>query len=273
MYQQMNENAQMGQATADVQQMPQENVQMQQMQQLPQQQQAQPMQNPSLKVLEDGLRELFGNNFDINDEEWQLALVEHLKQNREQNEQLAFALEQDPRLSQMLADVIQGKRNAHSAMARYFGRSYMNVEEGTPEYEEMMLADEERRSEMLRIADDRKEYERNLQESRPIIEGYCNEQGYEPSEFMELVWENLVLPILSGKYSPEVCRALDYALRYEQDVEDAFAAGDVKGRNTNIQRMREEFGDGMPKGLASVAPDIAPSTQRRNTLIESALEA
>ena len=106
-----------------------------------------------------------------------------------------------------------------------------------------------------------------------MIEGYCKEQGYEPAEFLELAWERLVLPILSGKYTAEVCRALDNALRYEQDVEDAFAAGDIKGRNTNIQRMRQEFGDGMPKGIASVAPDVAPPKQRRNTLIEAALEA
>ncbi|MBR6648451.1 MAG: hypothetical protein IKL29_03630 [Bacteroidaceae bacterium] len=262
MYQQMNENARPGQATADVQQMqPQENVELQQ------------QQTPSYHILEEGLREVFGENFDLNDEEMQLALIEHLRQNRKQNEVLAMALEQDPRLSQMLADMINGKRNAHSAMARYFGSDYMNIEEGTPEYEEMLLADEERRNELMRLADDRHEYEQNLQESKPIIENYCKEQGYDPSEFLELVWERLVLPILSGKYSAQVCQALDYALRYEQDVEDAFAAGDVKGRNTNIQRMRQEFGDGMPKGIASVAPEVAPPTQRRNTLIESALEA
>ena len=262
MYQQMNENAQMGQATAGVQQM-QPQVTMEQQQ----------MQTPQYEVLEEGLRRMFGANFDIGDEKTQMLLLEYLRQNKEQNEKLAFALERDPRLSQMLADMVDGKRNAHSAMARYFGRGFMDVQEGTPEYEEMLLADEERRNEMMQAAYDRREYEENLQESRPVIEGYCKEQGYEPAEFLELAWERLVLPILSGQYTAEVCRALDNALRYEQDVEDAFAAGDIKGRNTNIQRMRQGFGDGMPKGIASVAPDVAPPKQRRNTLIEAALEA
>lgn len=262
MYQQMNENAQMGQATAGVQQM-QPQVTMEQQQ----------VQTPQYEVLEEGLRRMFGANFDIGDEKTQMLLLEYMRENQEQNEKLAIALERDPRLSQMLADMVDGKRNAHSAMARYFGRRFMDFQEGTPEYEEMLLADEERRNEMMQAANDRREYEENLQQSRPVIEGYCKEHGYDPTEFLELAWERLVLPILSGKYTAEVCRALDYALRYEQDVEDAFAAGDIKGRNTNIQRMRQDFGDGMPKGIASVAPDVAPPKQRRNTLIEAALEA
>lgn len=64
----------------------------------------------------------------------------------------------------------------------------------------------------------------------------------------------------------------DHALTYEKDVEDAFAAGDIKGRNTNIQRMREDFGDGMPKGMSSVAPNIE-ARRKRNSLLEKALNA
>lgn len=222
--------------------------------------------------LEYGLKSFFGDDFDIGDDVSQEALLEHLFVNREQNERLADALGRDPRLAQMLADMVEGKRNAHSAMARYFGRSMMNLDEGSPEYEEMMQADEERREEVLRIANDRREYERNLEESRGVIENFCRERGYEPAEFMNSVWEKLAMPILSGNYSQEVCVALEHALNYEKDVEDAFAAGDIKGRNTNIQRLKEDFGDGMPKGLSSAAPD-ASRKRRRNSLIEDALNA
>ena len=86
----------------------------------------------SLATLESGLKELFGDDFDINDNVSQEALLQHLRVNREQNERLAGALERDPRLAQMLVDMIEGKRNAHSAMARYFGRSVMNIDENSP---------------------------------------------------------------------------------------------------------------------------------------------
>ena len=219
------------------------------------------------------LKEIFGNSFNLADKESQLLLVEHLRINREQNEKLALAIESDPRLSQMLSDMVKGRRNAHSAMARYFGRGFMNIHEGTPEYEEMLIADEERRNELLTLSNDRKLYERNLELSKPLIEQFCKERGYEPAEFLELAWERLVLPILSGDYNIEVCTALEHAINYDNDVEQAFEAGDIKGRNTNIQRLRREFGDGMPKGVSSVAPEIAPKPKRRNSLIESALEA
>ena len=219
------------------------------------------------------LKEFFGINFSLNDETSQKILLEHLRMNREQNEYLSEALDKDPRLAQMLSDMVQGKRNAHSAMARYFGRSMMKLEEGTPEFEEVMLADDERREEVYRLAKERREYEENLEKSKPLIEQFCKERGYEPADFMELIWECIVMPIMSGNYSYEVCTSLDNAINYDKDVEDAFAAGDIKGRNTNIQRLKENFGDGMPKGLSSVAPDISPLPKRSNSLIDKALEA
>lgn len=226
----------------------------------------------SLATLESGLKELFGDDFDINDNVAQEALLQHLRVNREQNERLAGALERDPRLAQMLVDMIEGKRNAHSAMARYFGRSVMNIDENSPEFEEVMRADEEHRDELLRNATERRNYEDNLNASRGVIENFCRERGYDAATFMNDVWDKLVMPILSGNYTYDVCTALEHAINYEQDVEDAFAAGDIKGRNTNIQRMKENFGDGLPKGMSSAAPD-ATAKRRRNPLIEDALQA
>lgn len=258
MYQETRGNAQMEPATAAVQplQLRETNV-----------------PNGNESDFEMKLKDFFGTDFQLNDEMSQNLLLEHLRINREQNEKLSEALERDPRLAQMLSDIVGGKRNAHSAMARYFGRSMMEMEEGTPEYEEMLLADDERREEVSRLAGERREYENNLEKSRPVVEQFCNERGYNPAEFFEAVWERIVQPIMAGNYSKEVCTALDNAINYEKDVENAFAAGDIKGRNTNIMRMQENFGDGMPKGMTSAAPEIAPKPRRSNSLIDTALEA
>ncbi len=223
-------------------------------------------------TLQNGLKRIFGENFNIDDARVQEALLEYLTQNREQNNLLAEVLQRDPRLAQMLVDIIDGKRNAHSALARYFGNSMGRIRQGTPEFEEMMQADEERREELMRAAADRRQYEDNLTASRSVIEDFCRQRGYDPADFMNNVWEGIAMPILSGNYTLAVCTALDNALNYENDVENAFAAGDIKGRNTNIQRMREEFGDGMPKGMSSVSPQ-APTKRRVNSLIEDALNA
>lgn len=219
-----------------------------------------------------GLKKVFGEDFSIDDRMSQDLLLHHLFQNKRQNERLQEVLESDPRLAQMLLDMINGKRNAAGAVARYFGRSFVEMDEDSPEYAEMIDADNERQLEAASLANDRQEYESNLRESQPVIEAFCRERGYNPADFMESVWENIVFPIMAGKYTAEVCTALDHALTYEKDVEDAFAAGDIKGRNTNIMRMKEEFGDGLPKGISSVAP-VTESKRKRNSLIEKALNA
>lgn len=226
----------------------------------------------SLDGFSEQLKSYFGEGFDIYDKLSQDLLLRHIALNNEQNQRLADALESDPRLAQMLVDMVEGKRNAHSAVARYFGRGFVSADEGTPEFEEMMLADEERKNEVMRLANDRREYEANLQESLTVIEEFCNEKGYDPSDFLDKVWEQLVFPIMSGRYTVEVCTALDHAMNYEKDVEDAFAAGDIKGRNHNIMRMKSDFGDGMPKGMSSVAPDVQQK-RPRNSLIQKALNA
>ena len=223
--------------------------------------------------LEEWLQEFFGKSFKLDSPESQEKLKAFFRSNVEQNERLASVLELDPRLAQLLSDVVQGKRSAHASMARYYGKSFLDFEEGTPEYEEMLRMDEERRNEAYEMARNRREYEANLERSRPAIENFCSEHGYEPAEFMDRVWEQLVFPILSGTYTPEVCQALEHAINYEQDVEDAFAAGDIKGRNTNIQRMKGDIGDGLPKGLQSAAPVDNTKRRKGNSLIEAALKA
>jgi hypothetical protein len=73
-------------------------------------------QNERLVAL-DGFNEklsaFFGGKFNLYDKLSQDLLMRHLVLNREQNEKLATMLERDPRIAQMLADVIDGKRGAH----------------------------------------------------------------------------------------------------------------------------------------------------------------
>ena len=224
--------------------------------------------------LEESMKEYFGDDFRLDDAQSQKKLKDFFYRNVEQNRQLASLLGADPRLAQLLADVVSGKRNAHAAMARYYGKSFLDFEEGSPEYEEMLMMDEERRREALELARNRRSYEDNLEASRPVIEQFCKERGYDPAQCMDCVWEQLVFPILSGSYSPEVCLALDHAVSYEQDVEDAFEAGNIKGRNTSIRRMQENFGDGLPKNMSSVAPPHAERQRpKRNSLVDAALNA
>lgn len=198
-------------------------------------------------------------------------LIGYINGSREQKNKLAEALQQDPRLAQMLADIVSKKRGAGSAMVRYFGRDLINAEEGTPEYDEIQAAEEERKSEMEAMEAGSQEYSSNLEASMPIVEEWCKEKGYQMDEFLDKVWETVISPIMSGNYSREVCELLDKGMNYDKDTADALAAGVVKGRNENINKLREEQGDGMPKGITSTAPE--KTTKARNPMLEAALQA
>jgi len=210
------------------------------------------------------LEDIEGYNPD--DEEGSAALlIDRLNASKEQKKKLADALNSDPRLAQVLADVVSGKRGAAGALVKYFGKDFLNAEEGTPEYEEIVKAEEERKAEQDANEASKKEYEANIEKTMPEVEAYCKEKGYDVDEFLNNAWEGIVKPILSGMYSRQVCEFIDKGSNYDNDVKAALEAGEVKGRNTNIHKMEERNGDGMPKAMGS-APVKKPKKQGNDVL-------
>jgi hypothetical protein len=86
--------------------------------------------------------------------------------------------------------------------------------------------------------------------------------------------EKVMGPVMGWEANDEVFGRLVKAVDYDKDVEDAFVAGEVKGRNMNINEMRAKPSDGMPKGLSSQAAPASERPMRKmNSLIEKALNA
>lgn len=187
--------------------------------------------------------------------------MDYLTRNRDANNKLAEVLQNDPRLAEMLSDVIKGKRGAAGSMVRYFGKDFLNAAEGTPEFEEIERAEAERKEEMEQIAASQKEYEDNLSRTMPEVEAFCKEKGYDVDEFLGKVWDSIIQPIMIGEYSRNLMTMLDNAVNYDNDVKDAMEAGKVAGRNENINKMRSNVTDGMPKNITTQQP--APSQPKK----------
>lgn len=227
---------------------------------------------PSNRDRLNGLLEEEIPGYDPSDEEGAAdMLYNYINGTREQRNKLADALYDDPRLAQMLADIINGKRGAAGAMTRYFGKDFLNAEEGSQEFYEIVAAEEERKKEQDAAEAGRKEYSDNLEATMPEVEAWCKENGRDVDEFLNGAWDRLISPILSGRYSREVCELIDHGLSYDKDTQDALAAGRVQGRNENINKMREERGDGMPKGITSAPPAEERRKRKRNSTIGAAL--
>ena len=201
--------------------------------------------------------------------------LKYIKEKKEFNQKMIDALAEDSRFAQAMVDVVNGKSKAPAALARYFGNAFLSAEDGSPEYEEMMRIEEERRTEAENIRKATEEYNKNFDESMKQIEPFAEANGVDADEFRMEIEDKILIPLLEGKWGTELLTMLKKALDYDKDTEDAFAAGEIQGRNTNINKMRTKASDGLPTGLSSQATPKAEEKPmvRRNSLIEKALNA
>lgn len=201
----------------------------------------------------------------------QMAL-DYIKELRSQNDRIIETISDDPRAAQMFADIVNGTRKPGAAIARYFGKGFM-ADEGTPEYDEMMAADEEFFNERESAKRAAEEHNAKMLDFLEWLEGELGEEEGAEGERMRRVYNEILIPLLDGVKDESLPGKLKKSLDYDKDVEDAFAAGEVKGRNTNINEMRSKVGDGMPKGLTSQAAPVEQPKRKRNRMLESALGA
>lgn len=198
-------------------------------------------------------------------------VVERAKKDAEMNQRLVDAFSKEPRLAKVFQDLVKGEKSAAYNFAKFFGKDFAAYEEGTPEYEDFMAGEEERLSEIKKAEDAKDLLDKNLDESEIVIDEYCKANNLDADEFRAKI-DAILMPILDGVISKETCKALDRAVNYENDTKDAYDAGVIEGRNTNINAMRDDKGDGLPKGLGSQKVQDKKK-KPSNSLIALAMEA
>ena len=190
----------------------------------------------------------------------------------EANDRIAEAIAEDERLAQAFADVAAGTRKPAAAIARYFGKRFSTAEEGTPEYDEVMAADEEYINEREKMKADREKQAVGASEFFDAFENYLEAQGLDKEKYVDAVFKEVLEPALDLRVDETLFARLVNAVDYNKDVEDAFKAGEVKGRNINIHEMKGKIGDGLPKAMGSQGVPVEPK-RKVNSLIAKALQA
>lgn len=199
------------------------------------------------------------------------AVAEKVKKNDEVNEKLVAAFEKEPRMAQVFLGLLKGEKGAAYNFARLFGKDFASLEEGTPEYDEFMEGENDRLAEVAKAEEAQALLDKNLDESEAVIDAYCEKNHMNADEFRAKI-DALIMPIMDGIINEETCAALDRAINYDKDTKDAYDAGVIEGRNININAMRDDRGDGLPKGLG--ATSVKPVEKKRtNSLIDLALQA
>lgn len=213
----------------------------------------------------DYLLDRYPDRFQKDDEDSVFGfLSEKTKGDDAAEDRLAEALSADPRLAQILSDVLNKKRNAPAAFARYFGKDFLNAEEGTAEYDEIEAAESERMAELEEGKTAKAEYDKNIEASAPLLDEFAKENKLDIQAFLDKVYDQIIEPIFDGNYTKELLTMLNNALNYATDVEQAMKAGQVQARNERIEQMHREPGDGMPSlgGSAGATEKKQPQIKR-----------
>lgn len=230
-----------------------------------------PIGNSARQELETLLNELLPEEKRTGDVD-QMAL-DYIREMNEMNDRLVQALSNEPRLAQVFAEVVNGDKGAHS-LVRHFGKEFLSAEEGTPEYEAAMAADKEYQEGKAQIMNAQLAFDEKANAWFDAFRAYCEKMNLNADVYLVRAEDEFILPLYEFAVSDEIFARIVKALDYDKDVEDAFDAGETKGRNTNINEMRARPTDGMPKGLNSqAAPVVERPKVRRNPLIADALNA
>lgn len=198
--------------------------------------------------------------------------IECIKEQKEMNDRLVEAMGKDPRLAQVFADMVNGKKGAMS-LVRYFGKDFLSAEEGSPEYEEMMNEDKAFQEEKEAMKANAQAFDEKATMFFEAFVEYCGRKNLNADVYKMRILDELMIPVMDWVATDEVFDRLVNAVDYEKDVDDAFHAGEVKGRNMNINELRAKPTDGMPHGLNSHGTMKEQMPKKRNSLIAAALEA
>lgn len=200
-------------------------------------------------------------------------MVEERDRIIEEREQLIEKISDDPRAAQMFADIVGGVRKPGAAIVRYFGKSLTDAEEGTPEYDELVAADLEFENERNEMKTKREQQQASAKEFFDAFENYLEARGLDKEKYMNAVYNDILEPALDLKVDEILFARLVNAVDYDKDVADALAAGEVRGRNMNINEMRGRIGDGLPKAMGSQGVPVEQPKKKINPLIARALQA
>lgn len=196
-----------------------------------------------------------------------------IKEQIEMNDRMAEKIAEDPRLAQVFADVVAGNRKPDVAMARYFGKNILTAEEGSPEYEDLLKADEEYFNERENAKKMKDEFDGKAVAWFEALENYLDKKGLDKEEYIAKIEDLVIVPSVDLVIDEKLFDRLVKSVDYDKDVEDAFSAGEVRGRNMNIHEMKAKVGDGLPKGISSQAAPAEQPKRKINSLLAKALQA
>ncbi|MDR1153535.1 MAG: hypothetical protein LBL04_02395 [Bacteroidales bacterium] len=172
---------------------------------------------------------------------------------KESSERIAEAIRSNPKVAMMFQDIIE-KRNPLKSIVGTYGKSVLEMDPESEEFGEIVAAEDEharmQAEEAERSAQKDAEFQQNLADSEAAFQAFAQEKGMDEKgfgDFFNAFYGMFAAPVFEGVYTKDLLDAAYRALNYDQDVQDAEKAGEVKAKNAKIVAMKkEQVGDGLP---------------------------
>lgn len=169
---------------------------------------------------------------------------------KENERKLGDMMASDPRSARFLAEWANGG-DPSILLIRLFGSDIKDALDDPEKLEEIENAQKEY---LDRVKKDKKleeEYQDNLKDSIKAIEKMQQDEGLSDEDVdaaMSYI-QQIITDGIVGKFSPETISMALKAIKYDGDVADAAAEGEVRGRNARIdEKLRtKQRGDGTPQ--------------------------
>ena len=167
--------------------------------------------------------------------------------------ELGDLVKANPELANVLNDMATNKMPFRAALAKYFSQEELIPVEGDDDYEAYEKSYNERlEKSKAREAKDQ-EMSANEAQSLDAIDAFAQEKGLDDEGKTKLIEyiNTFFLDMLNKKISPQMIEMFNNAINYDGDMAAAKEAGEIKGRNTQIEaqiqeEQEREKGDGIP---------------------------
>lgn len=189
------------------------------------------------------------------------------------NAKIVELLQDNPEFAQVFAAVKDGMP-LRVALARVIDFDAVRPQEDDPDYEAFTKSADEFKKRQADIAAHRKMIEENQSKSKVEIDDFFKGIGADDDEqvgfadFLQGVFDD----VFNGKMGKEVLKKMWQAYKYTEDVEAAQQAGEVAGRNANIEVKREKAKatDGLPEAGGGI--NVSEPVKKPRNMVEEVAE-
>lgn len=174
-----------------------------------------------------------------------------------------------PEFKQMITDVAVHKVPPRVAMARQWSTEDLTPQSGDDDYEQYVKEFYDRKEKNKKQKDFEDELYKNLSEGNGVIDEFIKSKGFNDEQKEKLIklMDEFLDKSFKGITDNDMLEIFAKAMSYDKAIADARAAGELIGRNANIEAKMEEEnhaknGDGLPTSQSNKYQSTSGGDQR-----------